>query len=118
MIESALLLPQGAIDAIVDHIAAHGARGVETGGFLLTRPGDSLVVAVALTGSSGVTRRRDLFIVSVPVIDRLFTYAEDRDLQVRAHLHSHAREAFLSPTAQALTSSLPGDIIFFKGPTP
>ncbi|MBI1759234.1 MAG: hypothetical protein HYR62_08425 [Actinobacteria bacterium] len=95
---SRLDLPRGATAAIAEHIRCYGELGLETGALLMTAPGGLQVTAVALAGTAGITRRRDQFHLAMPVLDRLFTYAEEHQLQVRAHLHSHARTAFLSET--------------------
>jgi proteasome lid subunit RPN8/RPN11 len=71
---------------------------MESGGFLLTMPGQAHVQMVALAGTVGIVRGPGLFIVTAPALDRLFTHAEQHGLQARAMVHSHPAEAFLSVT--------------------
>jgi hypothetical protein len=106
-----LALPEAARDAVIDDVRAYGALRVETGAFLLAsrrRPGQ--VSHVALLGVEGVERRRGLFVVTAPVIDKLFAYAEGNDLLVRSLVHSHEHEAFMSVTDKAGTIRTPGFI--------
>jgi hypothetical protein len=93
-----LVLPQNAVANLIDQVSSYGRLNVETGALLMCEPDTDVVQVLALAGEAGVTRRYGLFVISMPVIDRAFTYAEDRGLQVRAQVHSHAGEAFLSPT--------------------
>ncbi|MCU1694672.1 MAG: hypothetical protein JWR34_735 [Mycobacterium sp.] len=93
-----LLLPNGAIQQLIEHVKTYGRNEVETGALLMCSPNSDTVRAVALAGARGVTRRYGLFVLSMRVIDSAFSYAEDRGLQVRAQVHSHAGAAFLSPT--------------------
>jgi hypothetical protein len=84
---------------LVDEIARHGRGPAETGGFLLAQPADrDHLTVLALAGDRGIERGRDLFKVSGGAIERLFTWAGDRDLLIRAQVHSHRRGAFLSAT--------------------
>jgi hypothetical protein len=101
MMPNDLVLPNEAVRVVADHIRAYGRLGhlgVETGAFLLSAPGDDQVSVIAITGQAGIVRRPNLFAVSGKAIDRLFTWAEDRDLSIRAQLHSHRGAAFLSET--------------------
>jgi hypothetical protein len=97
-VTGALQLPTPAAAAMIDDVTRYGQLGVETGAMLLASRGSDIVSAVALLGTDGVIRRAGLFVVTMPVIDQLFTFAEDNDLRVRAQLHSHQNQAFLSPT--------------------
>jgi len=90
-----------AIETMVDDVRQYGGLGVETGSLLLTPRGEPTVSVLALAGEAGVTRHRGLFVLSAAALNPLFDYAEDRDLQVRAQVHSHMFEAFLSPTDKA-----------------
>jgi hypothetical protein len=92
-----LSLPDDAIGQLIEHVSSYGRSEVETGALLMCDPYSSDVRAVALTGDLGVTRRYGLFVLSMRVIDSAFSYAEDHGLQVRAQIHSHAGDAFLSP---------------------
>lgn len=92
-----LQLPRTAVDAIADDVADYGKQRLETGALLLAKPGDTSVTTVAIAGTVGVIRGYGQFVLTMPVIDQLFTYAETNNLQVVAHVHSHGRGAFLSP---------------------
>jgi hypothetical protein len=96
-----LHLPQAAVDAIADDVADYGKQRLETGALLLAKPGDTTVTTIAIAGTAGVTRGYGRFVLTMPVIDQLFTYAETNSLQVVAHVHSHGRDAFLSPIDRA-----------------
>ena len=93
-----LSLPQDAIEPLIEHVSSFGRGEVETGALLMCDPGSSDVRTIALAGDRGVTRRYGLFVLSMQVIDSAFSYAEDHGLQVRAQVHSHAGDAFLSRT--------------------
>lgn len=96
---SALTLSDQALDTLLTETRAWGARPAETGAFLLSVPAaaDRLVV-IALAGSAGIRRERDLFLISGAALERLFSWAGERSLTVRAQIHSHRGHAFLSPT--------------------
>lgn len=87
-----------ALDTITAHVRQYGQQALETGGFLLTAPGERRVRMLAVAGSVGIVRGEGLFIVTAPALDQLFTHAEQNGLQVRAMIHSHPAEAFLSET--------------------
>lgn len=106
-----LVLPQNAATNLTDHVSSYGRRSVETGALLICEPDSALVQVLALAGEAGVTRRYGLFVLSVPVIDSAFTYAEDHGLQVRAQVHSHAGEAFLSPIDKRGNLNMKGFIV-------
>ncbi len=93
-----LVVPAGVATRLCGDIRRHGQSGVETGGLLLTKPGDPVVRVVAVAGTTGIIRRYGLFVITRPAFDAMFTWAEDHNLQVRAMVHSHAEEAFLSRT--------------------
>lgn len=98
MSQTNLIVPTpGAIRLCAD-IRRYGQVGVETGGLLLTKLGDSTVSVVAVAGTTGIVRKYGSFIITRPAFDAIFTWAEDNDLQVRAMVHSHPEEAFLSRT--------------------
>jgi proteasome lid subunit RPN8/RPN11 len=98
MSEPNLIMPPTVATRLCADIRRHGQAGVETGGLLLAKPGDSTVSVVAVAGTTGIVREYGLFIITRPAFDALFTWAEDHELQVRAMVHSHADEAFLSRT--------------------
>lgn len=83
-------------------VAGHGALECETGGFLLAQREKSgeagHLDVLALARNSGIQRRRDLFVISATAIERLFTWAGEQELAIRAQVHSHRKQAFLSPT--------------------
>jgi hypothetical protein len=96
---SALLVPQTAVDAIVDEVKRYGLAHVETGGFLLVEAGRlDQVTLVALAGAAGIWRAGELFKVSGAALARLFDWASQEGLLVRAQIHSHRVGAFLSRT--------------------
>lgn len=103
-----LQIPAGGVATILADVQTWGSTGVETGALLLTPPGQPSVRVVALAGTRGVIRRAGLFVLTHGVIDTLFTYAEDRGLQARAQVHSHAGRAFLSETDRRGNIRLPG----------
>ncbi|WP_433358735.1 hypothetical protein [Streptosporangium sp. CA-115845] len=86
------------MEELLGHVRGYGRRDVETGGLLITRPREAGVAVLALAGSAGIQRQRGLFVITMPALDAIFTYAEDRDLQVRAMFHSHKHRAFMSST--------------------
>lgn len=93
-----LCLGADAVETIVADVARHGALGVETGALLLTPPDDPTVTVLALAGTVGIIRHPRLLVLSSPALNPLFAYAEDNNLQLRAQVHSHTRQAFLSHT--------------------
>jgi hypothetical protein len=96
---SALVITEQAVARLLADVRLHGARRVEAGAFLLAREiAPERLELVALAGERGIRRARDLFKVPGRAIERLFTWASDRDLMIRAQVHSHRRTAFLSPT--------------------
>lgn len=105
-----LSLSHDAIGSLIEHVSSYGRTEVETGALLMCDPGGGAVRAIALTGDRGVTRKYGLFVLSMRVIDSAFSYAEDRGLQVRAQVHSHAGAAFLSPTDKTGNLNMEGFI--------
>ena len=93
---SMLILPRAAVEAITRDVRGYGRRELETGGFLLLPIDADIVSMVALAGEHGVVRRRDSFQISERALDRLFTFADDRDLWAPIQFHSHEAGAFLS----------------------
>jgi hypothetical protein len=98
MSEPNLIVSADAASRLCADMRRYGQTGVETGGFLLTRPGDATVRVLAVAGTTGIIREYGLFIVTRPAFDAIFSWAEGHDLQVRAMIHSHAEKAFLSHT--------------------
>lgn len=98
-----ITIPVAGVTAVVDETVAFGARDLETGGFLLvprasSAERDTLVSAIALAGDVGIVRRRDVFQISAPALDRIFTFADDHDMWIPVQFHSHGIGAFLSVT--------------------
>ncbi|MFF5960397.1 MULTISPECIES: hypothetical protein [Streptomyces] len=105
-----LVLPTGAVDPVLQEIQRHGLADQETGALLLTGQSHKHVLAVAVAGRAGIVRGPGLFTVSAVAYDRLFTFAEERSYRVRAMIHSHPGEAFLSRTDRAYSLRVPGFI--------
>ncbi|MGW3015787.1 hypothetical protein [Streptomyces longwoodensis] len=103
-----LVLPVGAVDPVLEEIRRHGRADQETGALLLTGQSDMRVLVVAVAGTAGIVRAPGLFTVSAVAYDRLFTFAEERSYRVRAMIHSHPEEAFLSRTDRAYSLRVPG----------
>jgi hypothetical protein len=94
-----LKVRRGLIDHLVGDVIVHGERTEEAGAFLLaSEETPELLDTIAIPGRSGVTRKRDLFAIASEAILELFEKAAREDLAIRAQVHSHRREAFLSPT--------------------
>jgi hypothetical protein len=83
--------------ALLEETSIWGARGVETGAFLL-RDRDAPACCIALAATVGVVRRPDLFTVSGRAIAGLFSWADDNRMRIAAQVHSHRRGALLSRT--------------------
>lgn len=98
MTENHLRVPDAAISIVLADVIPFGTEAVETGGFLLAPRGSETISVVALAGTVGILRSRHLFQISDLALDRLFAYADERDLWIPAQFHSHARAAFMSPT--------------------
>jgi hypothetical protein len=94
--DNEILLPTSAAADVAAEVKSFGALGVETGGFLMARRAEVETTVVALAGSAGIVRRRDLFQISEKALDRLFAYADRHELWIPAQFHSHARMAFMS----------------------
>lgn len=101
------LLPVTAGEVLVEHVRAHGAHGVETGGLLLADT-SGVIVAVACAAAAGITRHHDLFKINGAALDSLFSWCEARGLRARAIFHSHAGRAFLSATDRELGLNVRG----------
>jgi hypothetical protein len=104
-----LSFPAGALSHLTADVAAYGAQELETGAFLLApaEQPDQLDV-LAVVGTRGIIRRRDHFSVAAEAIERLFDWAEDHWLRVRAQIHSHAGPAVLSRTDRTHGLNVPG----------
>lgn len=102
------VLPAGAVAPVLEEVRRHGLADQETGVLLLTGQSDAHVLVVAVAGTAGIVRAPGLFTVSAVAYDRLFTFAEERSYRVRAMIHSHPEEAFLSRTDRAYSLRVPG----------
>lgn len=92
-----ITLTPGAITVIVEDVCRFARSGVESGAWLLASERDRLQVShVALLGTVGVVRRPDQLIVTAKGVSRLFSWAADSSLVVRAQVHSHLFGAFMS----------------------
>lgn len=96
--ESQLVLPHTSVKALLESVRHYAVHGVETGAFLLSHPDESELAIVALTGAAGISRSPYQFRVSGAALNRLFDWASESSLQIRAQVHSHRGDAFLSPT--------------------
>ncbi|WP_392544213.1 hypothetical protein [Oryzobacter telluris] len=96
-----LHLGTDAVARLTADVARYGSRGVETGALLLTPIDDVAVSVIALAGAAGIERHPGLLRFSTSVLSPLFSYAEENELQLRAQVHSHKFDAFLSPTDKA-----------------
>jgi hypothetical protein len=94
-------LPMSAVKRVVDEVRAYGLQRQETGGFFLSPRNRSSVSVVALSGVKGIGRRHNQFQISALALDRLFTFADERDHWVPVQFHSHRAAAFLSDTDKA-----------------
>ena len=72
MTANELTLPEVATAMVIADVTRFGTAGVETGGFLLAPRDGNAITTIALAGSAGIVRRRDLFQVSEVALDRLF----------------------------------------------
>jgi hypothetical protein len=96
-----ILIPASGVTAIVGETTAFGVRDLETGGFLLVPRATSAdegspVAVIALARDAGIVRDRGLFQISERALDRIFAFADHRDLWMPAQFHSHKVGAFLS----------------------
>ncbi|QWC86566.1 hypothetical protein KLP28_07820 [Nocardioidaceae bacterium] len=99
-----------ALDVLVGDVARYGALGLETGALFLTPPGEPSVTVLALAGTADIDRHARLLVLSSAALNPLFAYAEQNNVQVRAQIHSHMHEAFLSNTDKTGNIRMPGFI--------
>ncbi len=98
-VPNGLTLPAAVPEAVTLHVKEHGVRGVETGAFLLASGGAADDISlVAFAGEEGIIRGPEVFRVSGRAVGRLFGWADENGMRVRALVHSHKRRAFLSRT--------------------
>jgi hypothetical protein len=106
---SGLRIPDAAVAVITDDVLRHGRQGLETGAFLLAEAEDpDHVRIVALLGTAGIQRLEDKLVISGTVLARLFDWAEEAGLVVRAQIHSHRFEAWMSPTDERFGLTVEG----------
>lgn len=91
-------LPVDAVIVVVEHVRYYGRQGVETGAFLIAPASATTITTLALAGTEGIVRRRELFRASGRALERLFTWTDHNHLLIRAQIHSHRGLAFLSET--------------------
>jgi hypothetical protein len=104
-----LSLSDGAFDRLTTDIETYGAQELETGAFLLAPAAEPDRLAVlALAHTQGIIRRPDHFSVAGEALERLFDWAGDHQLRVRAQVHSHGGPAVLSRTDRAHGLNVPG----------
>lgn len=96
-----LTIDTDTVARLLEHVRFYGQQDVETGAMLLSNPGEPEISVLALAGEAGITRHYGLLVLSAEALAPLFEYAEDNGLQIRAQVHSHAREAFMSRTDKA-----------------
>ena len=89
-----LAVADSVVRALREETSLWGARGVETGAFLL-RANDSPVCCVALAAAAGIVRGPDRLLISGRAVAELFYWADDQGLKIAAQIHSHRRGAFL-----------------------
>lgn len=106
-----LTLPELAVERLHAEITRFGMHGLETGGFLLASeqtPDQPTVLALA--ARKGITRRFDQFMIAGEALEALFAWAEQHHFRVRAQVHSHGHQAFLSRTDRTYGLNVPGFI--------
>jgi hypothetical protein len=96
------------VQAIVGDVARWGRRGVETGGFVLTRSDPCLGDILIACGTAGITRRPDQLIISGEALAAMFDYATEHDLVVACQIHSHQYGPGMSPTDQRFGLTVEG----------
>jgi hypothetical protein len=109
---TSFILPDSAINLIVEEVEKYGEQDVETGGFLLSssdEPEKILVVACAGDGP-GINRQALQFTMSGLAMNQLFDWAFDQNYRVVAQFHSHKHGAFMSYADQMLGLSVRGFI--------
>jgi hypothetical protein len=94
--------------AIVDEVATWGRRGVETGGFVLTRNDPCLGDLLVACGTAGIIRRPDQLVISGEALAVLFDYAAEQELVVACQVHSHQYGPRMSPTDQRFGLTVEG----------
>src|ERR1700737_1068201 len=104
-----ITLPDSAGPIIVAEVARYGQRDLETGGFLLAPSSrQSVITTVAMAREKGIERSWGLFRISGLAIDRIFEWAESRDMRIPAQFHSHMLGGALSPTDKKHGFNIPG----------
>ena len=91
-----LLLPTTLGPTVAAEVRRYGQQGRETAGFLLAPRGTNRVSELACCAQTGIARHADLLRISASALERLFLYAQQRDLWIPAQVHSHRSRAFLS----------------------
>jgi hypothetical protein len=91
-----LELPSTLPAQIAAHVELWGQKNCESGLLLLGRPEATLAHAAAWPGDKGIVRTRGKFAISGLALAQIFDWASERELVVRALIHSHGGRAFLS----------------------
>jgi hypothetical protein len=105
-----LEIPDGLPAQIAAHVQEWGRLNCESGLLLLGRPEEGLADVAAWPGTTGIVRRRGRFAISGLALAQIFDWATDRELVVRALIHSHGGRAFLSWVDLDHGFSVPGFI--------
>jgi hypothetical protein len=91
-----LAIPSALPAKIAAHVESWGQENCESGLLLLGRSGEALAHVAAWPKKTGIVRRRGKFAISGLALAQIFDWATERDLVVRALIHSHCGRAFLS----------------------
>lgn len=105
-----LELPAALPARIAGHTREWGRRTCESGLLLLGSPDEALLNLAAWPGEKGIVRERGKFAISGLALAQIFDWATDRELVVRALIHSHGGRAFLSWVDLDYGFSVPGFI--------
>lgn len=81
---------------IAAHVEKWGQKRCESGLLLLGNPETALAHVAAWPGTKGIVRTRGKFAISGLALAQIFDWASDRELVVRALIHSHGGRASLS----------------------
>jgi hypothetical protein len=105
-----LEIPSALPGLIAAHVENWGRDRCESGLLLLGEPEATLADVVAWPGEKGIIRKRGKFAISGLALARIFDWATDREVVVRALIHSHGGRAFLSWVDLDYGFSVPGFI--------
>jgi hypothetical protein len=91
-----LAVPNALPEQIAVHVEGWGQKSCESGLLLLGQPEEALAHVAAWPGKKGIVRMRGKFAISGLALAQIFDWASERELVVRALVHSHGGRAFLS----------------------